>query len=462
MKNLGKIKLLTSNEIKDNFVSIGFECADRGLFKVEKCLEPIGKSGAKHTRLSSGWAKTEKEPGVFDFTWLDEIVDTMLKNGIQPWFNVVYGNPIYMPDAPNETAAGCTPWRYGEEVIEKWLRYAEKLAEHYKGRVTHFEIWNEANSGLFWHPGDGPDMLEYADMIQRTGKAIRNINPDAVIGCGLDGRGFYSDEWYKVLIPALKPGDIDFYCIHFYTTTPEWTYFPGIKRLRNLLDECGHTNTVIWQGESGFPSWFPESLDHSMQPKSQSNEHRQCVGHLRRFLLDKASGCEICSIFHATDLWEKTYKLPGLNNPKGAAHGILNGLTYTPKKSFETFNRVATVLSEDFVCISHSTPVNEVERYAPATEAVRFVFKRNGEPVYAYYLPTDIEEEVPATDGYTFVVDSANGEQFIENPVLIDMLDGDVYELTDVTIDGTKQMFNNLPLAEHPYIICDKKIYDII
>lgn len=459
MKKIGKIKLHTSNEIRNSFVSIGFECADRDLFKTEKCFDPLGNSGVKHTRLSSGWAKTEKEPGVFDFAWLDTIVDEMLARGIQPWFNLVYGNPIYMPDAPNETAAGCTPWQYGEAVIEKWLRYAKKLAEHFKGRITHYEVWNEPNSSLFWHPVIGGDMPAYADMIHRTGAVIRAVDPAAKIGCVLDDRGFYSDQWMNILFPALQPGDIDFYCFHLYTTTPEWQYFPCVQRIRERLDAAGHTNTVIWQGESGFPSWFPEK--HSMNPKSQSNEHRQAVAHLRRFLLDKAAGCEICSIFHTCDLWEKSYDLPGLHNPKGAAQGVLNGLVYTPKKSYETLSRMATVLSEDFVPVSHSVPTNEIERYAPATETLRFAFQRNGSPVYAYYLPTDVEEEVPPKDGYSFVIDAANHEPILSSPVLIDLLDGDVYELTDVHTTETAQILSGLPLAEYPFILCEKDLYEI-
>lgn len=41
MKKLGKLKTYSSNEIKESYVSIGFECLDRELFKPEKCYDPL-------------------------------------------------------------------------------------------------------------------------------------------------------------------------------------------------------------------------------------------------------------------------------------------------------------------------------------------------------------------------------------------------------------------------------------
>ncbi len=48
-------------------------------------LAPLG---AKHARLQSGWGKTEQQPGVYDFAWLDEVVDGMLAVGVTPWLQL--------------------------------------------------------------------------------------------------------------------------------------------------------------------------------------------------------------------------------------------------------------------------------------------------------------------------------------------------------------------------------------
>ena len=152
MKKIGKLKTFKSSEIKDSYISIGFECLDRELFKAEKCYEPLGKTGVKYARCQTGWCRCEKEKGVYDFKWLDDVVDSLLANGVQPWFNIGYGNPIYMDDIKGPAAVGCVPLYYGEETLEAWCNYVAALTKHFKDRVTHYEIWNEADIGSFWYP----------------------------------------------------------------------------------------------------------------------------------------------------------------------------------------------------------------------------------------------------------------------------------------------------------------------
>ena len=39
--------------------------------------------GAKGARIQSGWAKTEKQPGQYDWAWLDEIIPDTLSQAAQ-------------------------------------------------------------------------------------------------------------------------------------------------------------------------------------------------------------------------------------------------------------------------------------------------------------------------------------------------------------------------------------------
>ena len=124
----GKLKIHSSQEIEQSYVSIGFEMLDRDMFDPERCYDLIENAGIKYARCQTGWAKTEKEKGVCDFKWLDEIIDNLIRRGIIPWFSVGYGNPIYMENIPNETAVGCVPTLYGDECKVAWNTYVCKLA----------------------------------------------------------------------------------------------------------------------------------------------------------------------------------------------------------------------------------------------------------------------------------------------------------------------------------------------
>lgn len=138
-EKIGTFATYPSSEIDDSIVSIGFECLDRELFNPEKCYDLLGKSGIRHARCQTGWAKCEKTPGVYDFSWLDDIVNNLLSRGVKPWFNVGFGNPIYMKNPPNPTCVGCVPLLYGEEIYSAWKRWLRAMSEHYSGRITEFE-----------------------------------------------------------------------------------------------------------------------------------------------------------------------------------------------------------------------------------------------------------------------------------------------------------------------------------
>jgi hypothetical protein len=94
-KELGTVKTKSSNEIKTSRWSIGGETLDRNYASYEAYKKYLGPLGAKRIRLQGGWAKCEKVKGQYDFEWLDNIVDDALSQGVSPWIQPSYGNPIY-------------------------------------------------------------------------------------------------------------------------------------------------------------------------------------------------------------------------------------------------------------------------------------------------------------------------------------------------------------------------------
>jgi hypothetical protein len=60
---------------KSDWWTIGAETMDRDYTIYKNWREYLGPLGAKKARIQSGWNKTEKEPGVYDWAWMDEIVN---------------------------------------------------------------------------------------------------------------------------------------------------------------------------------------------------------------------------------------------------------------------------------------------------------------------------------------------------------------------------------------------------
>ncbi len=104
----GTLKGIPSKESKAEWLSSGFETLDRELFDPETCYDLMGQSGIRKARCQSGWAKCEKEKDVYDFAWLDRVVNRLTEVGITPWMDLTFGNPLYTP-SKHPSAVGCPP-----------------------------------------------------------------------------------------------------------------------------------------------------------------------------------------------------------------------------------------------------------------------------------------------------------------------------------------------------------------
>ncbi len=465
MKRIGRIKTYTSKEIDKAFVGIGFETLDREMFKPEMCYGPLGKTGVKFARCQTGWARTEKTKGVYDFAWLDSVVDNLISVGVKPWFNVGYGNPLYMDDVPNEYAIGCVPFYYTDETVEAWKNYIKALAEHFKGRVDEFEIWNEPdlNGHWFWYPR-GRNASDYARLIKLTGGIIRSVIPEAKIGACISHNE--NIKFTQEMADCLSPSDINFVCYHFYSRTPEPQFFEmNDKLFRKVFSDRGF-KVEFWQGEGGFPSWAYEK--HYLVPEGTDSERTQAIWHLRRFFTDFSLGTTRYSFYQMADMWEKTYRTATTVIEKTAAYGILNGKVYTPKKSYETISYMSALLSGDaepaqlYFCgvVKDINDNKELWAYQQ-TSAKYLTFKRNGKPFYVYYMPGSVTGKEGQEQGFMAYI---HGE--IAEPVLIDTYTGEVFDISDAPMKYNEgsglTSYDMLVIRDYPMILCGKDVFEII
>ena len=466
MKKIGKLKIHPSREIEKSFVSIGFECLDRDMFKGERCIEPLLETGAKHARVQTGWAKCEKEPGVYDFAWLDATVEPLIAGGINVWFNVGFGNPLYMHDAPphNDTCVGCVPILYGDEVVRAWENYVEALCRHYAGKVTMFEIWNEANHPPFWYPGT-PDPIEYAAFYRLTAKVIKRIIPDAVCGGCITWTaygtytGILNGEYYHRFMDELKPDEIDFLSYHYYGRIPEAKRNIMLKLLRENLDERGFSNVKLIQGEAGYPSWA--YVGHSCIKEGTDSERAQAVWQLRRYFNDAKMGIDMSSFFQIADMWERPYRTATQNIPKCAGHGILRGLTYEKKESYRTFSIIANLMRDDFAVTDgdftvEADGVKEAAERCEFTKGMsadaisgdaieRLTLTRHGFKLYSFHALLKVSE--PAEFDVKITLPEP-----LTDPVLLDCYTGEIFEEPDL---------DHMTLREYPQILCERSALEI-
>lgn len=447
MKKIGMLRSCASSEIECSRVGIGFECLDRELFKPDPCYEPLRQAGAKYARCQTGWARCERERGVYDFSWLDAVVDHLNARGIEAWFNVGYGNPLYMKNIPNKTGVGCVPLFFGETCLAAWKKYVSALAAHFAGRVRLFEIWNEPEADHFWYP-EAPSPAAYAQLYDITVSEIRRQIPDAKFAATV-ASGF-DFGYIRGMLAAMRGMQMDYFAFHAHSVYPEISfgngmrYLDNVKRLRSLLDASGFAATRLIQGEAGHPSWAPKG--HWLYKDGFDDPRAQAVWLLRRFALDHYAGVAISSFFMIADIWEKPYETATQILPRAQANGILNGLVYTPKPSYAAFTHTAVVFQGDiqtadidfFASLSAGDPLE--------TEAlVRLCFTKNGAPMYLYYLPSAPTEKCLRERAVTVGFSKA-----LHDGVLVDMLTGEVFSV------GAGAAYRDLPVANYPMLLTER------
>jgi hypothetical protein len=445
---LGKVAARDSLTIAASPLSIGFETLDRQMFDPERTYAHVARLGAKWARLHTGWCRTERQRGVYDFTWLDRVVDRLRAIGVQPWLCVGFGNRLYTPEAPFESAVGWVPSGTAEGRAA-WLAYVGRLAEHYRGRVRHYEIWNEPNGKSFWRPGT-PDPRQYVEFVALTAPVIRQRIPDAVIiggaVAGMDTRFFQASMECGLGQHIQKAS------FHSYRPWPEKSYAEDVTRWRQII--ARHRPGIqLWHGEVGAASQPGGAGGRANYPWTET---RQAKWMLRRFVSDLRMKIELVSYFHTVDL----VNYGGADGPTGRTNfkGLLRGTDYSPKPAYFAYQCLCalfdgqTVREElplHFAATAGTAPV-------PLDEIVWAGFVRRGKALYAFWhppgmaweradVPVDVSLPVRAVGSWTA-------------PVLIDPLTSTVYGLPAAQRRGDQWQIAGAPLADHPLLLTDRAV----
>lgn len=449
LKVIGNVKPHTSTEISSSPLGVGFETLDRKLFDPSKCYKSLNKLGVKWARCQTGWNRCEIMKDKFDFRWLDEVVDNLLEAGIQPWFNVGYGNPLYTPGAINDSAVGWIP-ENSDEAREGWKNFVHALAVHYKGRVAHYEIWNEPNVTPFWRPGK-PTPEAYVAFIHRTATVLRAIIPDAVIIGG--GFGGFPTDFLKESLKLGLAQYVNKISFHPYMVIPEKNYQQQVMLWRELLSH--HVPTPdLWQGECGCPS-----TDYSVGALNQFKwtESRQARWLLRRVINDLRMDLEMISWYHTCD--QKGYRLSDYpENKSGAYFGLLRMDDYTPKPSYFAYQTMCTLFDAQTHISDSATITFNASEDIDTSIIEKAVFTRHAYPIIAYWLPVDVHEDMKERT-VSVTISVSQGHE-ISKLVLIDPLNGEVLQLDGIQIKE-QWHFSSLPLKDYPMLFADTGAFEM-
>ena len=460
LKKTGNIIPKHSAQISQSRIGLGFEKLDRNVFDPNKAYDKVAELGVKWIRIQSGWQRTETQKGKYDFVWLDEIVDNLRSRGLIPWMCLCYGNPLYDENAARVFGSvGCPPI-HTQEQKEAWANYVKALVNHYRDKITYYEIWNEPDGQWCWKHGVSAE--EYGEFAAATAKAMKEANPDAkAIGgaqYGCENCMHYMDTALSIMAPY-----IDAISFHEYTAN-EQKVFSRVKALRALCDMYNPAIEII-QGESGSQS---RSGGAGALKTGAWTPRKQAKQLLRHSVADLMTEVKFMSYFSCMDMIEA---LKGLNADKSTYmdygyFGVIgadfdeDGFStgeYTPKPSYYALQNLCSLFAEQAVKVK--LPLLFEQKDSPRvfgkdipTDRITYgcFRKPNGASAIFYWSPTDLM--TTDFEGTLSLHIAGQGDEVR----LVDPMDGSVYELPDGMMEDFGNghlLLKNVPVRDYPMAI---------
>jgi hypothetical protein len=229
-------------------------------------LQAISDDGVQVVRMGAWWSDLEPGPPVngqhrYSFSDVDKQVAALARHGLQwepllcfsaTWGSKIDGDYNAAPDGSTNFAL------FGAALAKRYGAGGSFWAEHPELPalpVTAYEVWNEENAKVYWHPGT-PD--DYADLYAATRSSIKSVDGSArvVVGglAGADNDAVMAPADFLRRMYDARPdlkGNVDAVGFHPYARDPEGVY-KSIAAFRHDLDSIAGPGVPMELTEIGW------------------------------------------------------------------------------------------------------------------------------------------------------------------------------------------------------------------
>jgi uncharacterized membrane protein YgcG len=243
-----------------------------GLSQLPTLLQGLAHAGIGYVRVGLDWNAIEPQPGVWNFSHTDAIVQTAAKYGMRVLAELG-GTPAWASTAP---PGAPDPWDYPPKSWDDWSAYVTQLARRYAGVVTAWKVLNEPalldkRVNGAWPPS------AYAKALGLAYRAIHAVEPDAVV---LSGGVWWggplatpnTKAYYQALVhdpnyPLYQ--NIDVVNLHYNDIAPtkqaQW-----LRELPQVMQRDAGRQLPVWVDEVAYPADPSEQQDPGYQDGDRS------------------------------------------------------------------------------------------------------------------------------------------------------------------------------------------------
>lgn len=282
----------------------------------------------------------------------EEEITKIADSGLKQHLTLAYGNPLY--------ESGKLP--RSDEGIEAYISWAEWMVEHFKGRVSSYEVWNEPDLYSFTGYEKGEYQgEEYAAFLKKVYPRLRKKLDDIgetdvkIIGCAFmkidraDTQPFCEAFMAQPDIEKYMDG----FSFHPYTFGSGFmdegsgnTYLELIEKVRADFTKLGRPNMPIWITESGTPSRLSSSADYSINERKQASDIVRLLTATRSVMTNqsRSQSDENEPLIKFYNIYNLKEKGTNLYNDEDM-FGIVRNGDYSAKSAYIAASAVNSILS---------------------------------------------------------------------------------------------------------------------
>ncbi len=213
--------------------------------RIRRHMEIVRSLGIRYLRCAFSWNGIEPERGQYRFEFWDELATEAQKSGITLIPYVAY-TPKWAASKEGDF------WKQPPQHPEDFARIMRTLAVRYRGKITHWELWNEPDNKEYW---DG-SADQYAVTMIAGAKAVREVAPEDTLVLG--GMTHGSSDFFEVLLSKYHLENyVDVLALHAYPESwnedrAEATFGPWIAQMHKVAERSGRK---LWLNEMGYADY---------------------------------------------------------------------------------------------------------------------------------------------------------------------------------------------------------------
>ena len=219
--------------------------------------------GVKAVRLwdtGARWDQIEPARGEYNWGPLDRAVGAAEAAGATEILYVLGSTPSWAASTFSEVDLYGSGTASFPKKSKYYLSFARAVAKRYKGRITSYQIWNEANTRSFYNGGKYDGWIKLAALTKAASKAIRKVDRSAQIVAAsstvIPTPKFQTESFFFRYLRELKrqKAKFDAISVHLYPVNPRQG--PGarvasIKAVRQVMRRVG-LKKQLWDTEVNY------------------------------------------------------------------------------------------------------------------------------------------------------------------------------------------------------------------